>query len=74
MKRVEVTWVDSAGAATPWIHATRETLTIDTCTSVGYLVSQDKTQILLAQSRSQSQIGHPLAIPRVAVTRIRKLK
>lgn len=73
LRMVRVRWVDSAATSKPWM-ADGETLAADKCVSIGYLVEKTKKKLLLAQSRSSCEWGNPLAIPRVAVTSIRRVK
>ena len=72
MKRVEVTWVDSAGVE-GW-KSRDETTAPVRCRSVGYVVERNADKIVLAQSQTSEQINGLFAIPVVAVKKIRRLR
>lgn len=70
---VKVEWVDSA-TCIPWTH-TGDVSGISHCTSVGYVLHKNKTEICLAPSidEDNSNVLSALSIPRKAITRIIKL-
>lgn len=75
-KIVRVDWVDSAGSGTLW-----ETLEdLDgikplRCTTVGFVLEDTDDHITLAMSTHEDRgIMGALAIPRVAVTRVKVLR
>jgi len=72
---VEVEWVDSASTDGWHAHPPEGVLT---CWSCGYLVSKDKSTIVLAlncsEEQSNNSFGNFMSIPTVAVVKIRKLK
>jgi hypothetical protein len=76
-KCVEVEWIDSASD-----HGWIATVDLDhsriaTCATCGYLVDRSKREVRIAQSRTRDggyrPWGEIIAIPRVAVTRLRVL-
>ena len=73
MKRVLVTWVDSASSTRTWVDKGDAMGVVD-CVSVGFLYWKDKKVVVLAQSEAEDQVGHLLAIPRIAVKSIRRLR
>lgn len=71
MKRVEVTWVDSA-TVEGW-KSRDETTAPVRCRSIGYVVERTATKIVLAQSQTSEQLCGLFAIPAGAITKVRKL-
>lgn len=75
MKLVRITWLDSAAAHNrPWL-ADDEVVRSVKCVSVGYLISQDKRDTIIAQSvHDGGQRGNVYAIPTCSVVKMRYLK
>lgn len=72
---VIVDWVDSAGMA-GWHHRHDwAEHTVAKCRSIGWLLADTKEQITIAlnHDRDGGGIGEVMAIPRVAIKRLRKL-
>jgi len=71
---VMVQWSDSTITASRWV-AEDETLKITSCTSVGWIVDKTKNRIVIAGHRIDETGAHAglIAIPRVAITSMRKL-
>lgn len=72
---VIVTWVDSASNGRHWVGAD-EAMGHVVCASVGFVHKKRRKTLVLAQSVNTTggQVGHLLAIPRVAITKMRKVR
>ena len=77
MKKIEVTWVDSA-TKSGWMateYALGEMEDFDvTCHSVGYKFGETDTLLFLVSSYADTSIHTLHAIPKVAIKKIKKLK
>lgn len=80
MKRVLVDWIDSQGYG-GWRNvedAIRQAQKPDEmpCQSVGYLVDETDTYLLIGQSLTSDnvQVSNTLQIPKLAITKTRELK
>jgi hypothetical protein len=69
-----VRWVDSCGAP-GWMAEKVDVAQIE---SIGWLVSEDKRQVVIALSRGMSPgvrpFGDVMAVPKVSITGMRDLK
>lgn len=80
MRLVEVKWIDSISHLdTPWIaeEDLEKRATPGECWSVGYLFSEDDSQVTLTLSRAgddRGEVGVSLTIPRCAVQAIYSLQ
>jgi hypothetical protein len=76
MKLIIVEWVDSNGDSRWHNKHDAACSKISHCWSVGALLSQDEEQIVIAPSGDPAigNVLYELAIPRVAVKRIRELR
>ena len=72
MKRVEVTWSDAAHHAPgEWLEPPVDpTATVST---VGYLLDETKTHLVVAQSRMDDTFTGVFSIPRTASRRVKRL-
>ena len=73
-KKVEVEWIDSCFNR-GWDNqeSYNKNAGISTCRSAGYLLSRDNKQIIIVQSISENGMAEAIAIPLVAVVRLRRL-
>jgi len=70
---VYIDWVDSCGIAPPWMNAD-QTVPIERVVSVGYLHVRTKESVVIVQSIGTSHVSNPMAIPRRAITKMRRMK
>ena len=73
LKKVHVTWIDSAAAARQWIDK-EELMTVAVCSSVGFLLERTRRHILIAQSYSDTQYGQVLVIPAGCIRKVKRLR
>jgi len=74
MKLVLVEWEDSSSYS-GWHRIHPDCDCVANCISVGVLCSEDKKQVVLALSKSDSgNYGDTMAIPKSCIKRIRYLK
>ncbi len=73
MKRVSITWLDSAVAHNrPWI-ADDEVVRAVKCVSVGFLIEKNRRETIIAQSvHDGGQRGNVFAIPTRSIVRTKK--
>jgi len=75
LKKVLVTWVDSAGTAHWDDIKEAEELEPVICETIGFLVKETKDYITVVQSyANQEGVMHALSIPKVAVTKKKFIK
>lgn len=75
MQLVEVEWIDSAARGRWASREDYEKHDIVTCRSVGYVVKRSARAVVLVQSQSaDGDCSDGMAIPRAAVTKVRRLK
>jgi len=75
MKMVLVEWVDSAFMQGWMLKEQALTHKFSHCTSIGFLVSEDKEQVTIVQSESdKDSVGDGLSIPKCSIKKIRNLK
>lgn len=73
---VEVTWIDSSFHR-GWgsLDEKSKGMTVAKCRTVGYLLSRDRETLKIAQSLGDADsAADGIAIPRVAVKRVRRLR
>ena len=73
MKLIEVEWVDSA-SQDGWQFKPSRGGRVATCRTAGYLIHETKRRLVIAGSISPEQVMSPLTIPKVAITRRRRLR
>jgi len=74
-KLVHVTWRDSCSPTWKWQDRDGiEMYGHATCFSVGWLLRDDKTDMVLAASYGGEDVGDVTAIPKGCVVKVRKLK
>ena len=75
-KKVEVEWIDSCSSH-GWtsVEEHRENGTTAHCRSIGYVISQDKAFLCLAQSMggTTQNVADVISIPMVAVLKMKKV-
>lgn len=73
-KKVEVEWIDSCfNRGWDSQENYEKNAGISTCRSAGYLLSRDDKQIVIVQSISNNSLSEAIAIPLVAVVKLRRL-
>ena|GEM_PF-5750207 len=76
MKRIEVTWLDSAHAMDTVWHAASSTMKPVRVTSVGYCLERTKTKLVLVSGHhggKRGQVAAMQCIPAGAIVRVREL-
>ena len=73
MQLIEVEWLDSA-TQDGWQFKPGRGVKAAPCRTAGYLIHETKSRIVIAGSISPEQVMSPLTIPKVAITRRRRLK
>jgi hypothetical protein len=75
MKHFKVEWVDSHSTH-GWGYLSEDTQTVFPCTSVGYLVSEDKECMKLVMTISDNidYVHTILTIPKCSIKKVRELK
>lgn len=75
-----VDWLDSSSLSGWQTKSVIESHRIDKCLSVGFLVSEDADQVILAQSKTYGRganfhevVGELIAIPKFAIISMEKL-
>lgn len=71
LRPVMVEWIDSISASGWGELKEPEDMR---CASVGHLIEKSKDRVVICQNMSMLNPGHHMTIPRVAVTRITRLK
>ena len=71
MKIVVVEWLDSGGIVDMWSFKDEELPTVRVCSTVGYLVSKNRLEVVLAQSENEEQWGRLITIPSKSVTKLK---
>lgn len=75
MKAIYLEWDDS-NARYGWINKTsvKGDLTTTRIKSIGYLVDENQTHLMITNSESQYSVNDPLTIPKKAILKRRNIK
>lgn len=73
MELVEIEWLDSAEQS-GWQWKPSRGVPAAPCRTAGYLIHESKRRIVIAGSIGPDQVMSPLTIPKVAITRRRRLR
>lgn len=75
MKLVLVEWVDSKFSAPGWAcHEHMGELNVTLAVTVGFIIKETEDKIVVCQNTSENDRALGIAIPRLAIKRIRGLK
>lgn len=72
MKKVEISWLDSHRYT--YQMSPQEAVSIITIVSCGFLVSQNKTQVVICQDNIEGDIRGVLVIPMVNILKMKVFK
>ncbi len=74
MKKVEIHWLDSKGITSEWEFLEDiQPLVPCECTSVGYLIDENKDYKTIVQSISKEQVLGRMSIPTACIIKIKVL-
>lgn len=71
--RVEITWIDSCTYGDGWVAGVGSARPAP-CTTVGFLLRETKSYIVIAHTVAPEHVMGALTIPKVAITKRRRLK
>jgi hypothetical protein len=74
MKKVIIEWVDSAGLNGIWHIKEDVDSTSSVCNTIGFVIKEDKKEIVICQSYTKDCYGFVFTIPKCSITKIKRLK